>query len=61
MPNKERISRFAYTRRGPKPLSISKKAELDISKYQDMLKRGHEELVRGIENKQKKARLLDFC
>jgi DNA polymerase elongation subunit (family B) len=62
LPNQEGIISFVYVRRGPVPVELSTKAELNLAKYLEILERSHSELLRGIEPKKKAdCRLERFC
>lgn len=60
-PNKEGISSFVYTMKGPKPAELAIKAELNPAKYLDILERSFEELTRGLWRRAAEPRLGDFC
>jgi DNA polymerase elongation subunit (family B) len=60
-PNKEGISNFVYTLRGPKPAETAIKAEINTSRYQEILERSYRELIRGIMQKSKETKLAQFC
>jgi len=61
-PNEEGIASYVFTRRGPLPVELGSKAELDVERYLKILERSQNELVKGIKTEEKQHCGLErFC